>query len=141
MTEGALTLETNANHSDIAAISQFLNDYNADQGLVYNPVPLSVFIRDQNGVVLAGLTGSTHWGWLRIKLLAVGKANRRAGLGGQLLAAAEKEAIERGCKFAFVDTFTFQAAPFYEKNGYERFAELDDYPAGEKRIFLRKKLQ
>jgi len=136
-----VVVETIANQQDIAAVGAILNDFNSEQGLVFNPQSLSVFIRDnESGRVIAGLKGSTHWDWLRIKLLAVHKAARKNGFGTKLIEAAEKEAIQRGCKFAFVDTYSFQALPFYTKCGYEVFGELPEYPAGHTRYFLRKVL-
>lgn len=136
-----IVVESIANQQDIAAVGAMLNDYNVEQGLVYNPQSLSVFIRDsESGRVIAGLKGSTHWEWLRIKLLAVHKAARKKGFGTKLLEAAEKEAIERGCKYAFVDTYSFQALPFYKKCGYEVFGELPEYPHGHSRLFMRKEL-
>lgn len=47
-------------------------------------------------------------------------------------------ASDRGCTRAHVDTFSYQAKPFYERHGYEVFAVLDDDPPGHERIFLRK---
>jgi GNAT superfamily N-acetyltransferase len=141
MSDSIIVLETIANQQDIAAVGAMLNDYNSEQGLVFNPQSLAVFIRNnESGRVIAGLKGSTHWEWLRIKLLAVHKSARNKGLGTQLLNAAEKEALQRGCKFAFVDTYSFQALPFYKKCGYEVFGELPEYPTGHSRIFLRKTL-
>lgn len=141
MSDSIIAVETIASQQDIAAIGAMLNEYNTDQGLVFNPQSLSVFVRDSaTGRVMAGLKGSTHWEWLRIKLLAVHKAARNRGFGTKLLQAAEKEAIERGCKYAFVDTYSFQALPFYKKCGYEVFGELPGYPTGHSRIFLRKNL-
>ena len=141
MSDSIIVLETIANQQDIAAVGAMLNDYNTEQGLVYNPQSLAVFIRNNDtGRVIAGLKGSTHWEWLRIKLLAVHKSARNKGFGTQLLNAAEKEAIDRGCKFAFVDTYSFQALPFYKKCGYEVFGELPEYPSGHSRFFLRKTL-
>ena len=37
--------------------------------------------------------------------------------------------------------FPFQSLGFCERLGYERFAALDDYPPGEQRPFLRKRLR
>jgi len=54
---------------------------------------------------------------------------------------AEREAIARGCGSAFLDTFSFQALPFYVSLGYKVFGELADYPLGHRRYFLRKSLQ
>ena len=57
-----------------------------------------------------------------------------------MLEQAEVEAVNRGCKFAYLDTFSFQALPFYEKQGYAVFGVLEDYPEGKKRYFLQKRL-
>ncbi|MDP3936617.1 MAG: hypothetical protein Q8R92_00595 [Deltaproteobacteria bacterium] len=46
----------------------------------------------------------------------------------------------RRCAHAHLDTFSYQARPFYERHGYTLFATLDDYPPGHKRYFLRKAL-
>ncbi len=141
MTDTAISIETISKQQNIAEVSAMLNEYNKDCGLVYDPKPLNVFIRDnRSGRVLAGLQGSTHWDWLRISLLAVHATARSKGLGTQLLQAAEGEALKRGCRYAFVDTYSFQALPFYRKCGYEVFGELPNYPDGHSRIFLRKEL-
>jgi hypothetical protein len=51
-----------------------------------------------------------------------------------------REAIRRGCRGAYLDTFSYQARPFYEKLGYAVFGTLDDYPPGHQRFFMRKRL-
>jgi GNAT superfamily N-acetyltransferase len=65
---------------------------------------------------------------------------RHGGLGSQLLSRIESAGKERGCTNAHLDTFSYQARPFYERHGYELFATLDDYPTGHQRFYLRKKL-
>jgi catechol 2,3-dioxygenase-like lactoylglutathione lyase family enzyme/GNAT superfamily N-acetyltransferase len=102
--------------------------------------PLSVFIRDSQQAVVAGLNGVTIWGWLHIKELWVRAELRRRGLGSQLMSAAEREAVRRGCRHAFLDTFDFQAKPFYERSGYQQWGELEDFPPGHTRFFMRKTL-
>jgi hypothetical protein len=57
-----------------------------------------------------------------------------------VLLQAEQEAITRGCRGAWLDTFSFQARGFYERLGYAVFGTLDDYPPGQNRIFLHKVL-
>src|SRR5689334_18937041 len=88
---------------------------------------LAVIAR-QDGEIVGGLTGVTHWNWLHIQFLWVAEKSRGCGLGTQLLKAAEAEAINRGCEHARLDTFSFQAQPFYERFGYEEFGRLEDYP-------------
>jgi GNAT superfamily N-acetyltransferase len=78
---------------------------------------------------------------LHIGILWVHESLREHGYGRQLMAIAEREALARGCGSAFLDTFSFQALPFYARLGYEVFGELAEYPPGHTRYFLRKSLQ
>ncbi len=103
-------------------------------------VPLEVyeFVGDD---LVGGLTGSTHLRWLTIDLLWVRDDERDAGVGGRLLEHAERIASEeRGCIGAQVQTWDFQARPFYEKHGYEVFGTLEDHPPGIADHHLAKRL-
>lgn len=87
-----------------------------------------------------GLWGNTNWGYLSVNLLAVKEKLRGQGFGTKLLQKAEALAVERGCHSAFLNTFSFQAPHFYARLGYQVFGELPDFPPGQKRIFMCKKL-
>lgn len=52
----------------------------------------------------------------------------------------EETAARRGCTRAHLDTFSYQARPFYERRGYRVFATLDDYPTGHQRFYMDKTL-
>jgi GNAT superfamily N-acetyltransferase len=71
-------------------------------------------------------------------LLWLAEEVRGQGFGSQLLSMAEGEARQRGCHHAFVDTTSFQALPFYQKCGYTLYAQLEDFPPGHRRYFLKK---
>ncbi|MGS0893866.1 GNAT family N-acetyltransferase [Burkholderia stagnalis] len=103
--------------------------------------PLVVPVTDADGRVVGGLWGGTGFGWLHVELLVVPEAARGQGVGTRLMDLAEAEAVARGCRGVWLDTFDFQARPFYEKRGYVAFGELPDYPVGHARIFLRKTLE
>lgn len=128
------------NKQDIESIEALLNQSNESVGMHWNPIPITVVMRDSNDKLVGGLSGTTNFGWLHISILAVDKALSGKGYGSKLVKLAEQEAIARGCSFAHLDTFSFQALPFYEKLGYEIFGTLDDYPLGQKRYYLRKTL-
>ena len=89
--------------------------------------------------IVGGLLGHTNWNWLFIAQLWVSDKMRGDGLGRKLVGEAEAEARRRGCTHAHVDTFSFQAVPFYQRLGYTVFGELTDYPPGHKRYFLQKR--
>lgn len=100
---------------------------------------LAVAVRDPAGALSGGLWGATAHGWLYIQMLLVPETARGQGLGRALMQTAEREALRRGCRHAWVDT-QFGARAFYEGLGYTVFGELPDYPAGFQRSFLKKDL-
>lgn len=101
---------------------------------------IGVFALDESGNKIAGLTGSTVGNWLSIDLLWVSEALRGEGVGSKLMKTAEQQAVASGCRFARVDTFSFQARPFYEKLGYQLQMTLQNYPLEHERYFLTKTL-
>jgi GNAT superfamily N-acetyltransferase len=101
---------------------------------------LRIFIRDEENQVVGGLTADMFGGWVYIALLWVHESLRNQGYGTKLVTMLEEEAIRRGCKYAHVDTFSFEARPFYERLGYELFGTLEDYPQGFCKYFLKKRL-
>lgn len=117
-----------------------LRRYNAERVGTSDYRELTVLLRDASGAVVGGLRGSTGKTWLHVATLVVREAQRRQGGGSRLLEAAEREAVARGCLNAYLDTFSFQARPFYEKHGYVVFGTLEDFPPGHERYFLRKRL-
>jgi len=90
--------------------------------------------------ISGGLWATTAYANLHIELLFVPAELRSRGLGTRLLELAEQEAARRGCRAAWVETYSFGATAFYEHRGYTRFGELPDHPVGHSRIFLRKSL-
>jgi hypothetical protein len=50
------------------------------------------------------------------------------------------EARARQCIGLYLDTFDPGAAKFYERCGFLRFGQIDDFPPGHTRAFLYKKL-
>ncbi|MHC2219090.1 GNAT family N-acetyltransferase [Rhizobium leguminosarum] len=101
---------------------------------------LAVLIRDTDGKVTGGLSGFTAWGWLFTQMLYIPDTLRGTGISGNILAKAEEEARARGCRGAWIDTFSPQALRVYLRQGYEIFGELKDFPEGRTRRFLRKSL-
>ena len=101
---------------------------------------LALAARDHSGQLVGGLYGNTAWRWLFVDLLWVETPFRRQGLGRRLLRAAETAALARGCTHAYLDTFDFQAKPFYEREGYVVYGTQEEYPPGHQRFYLAKAL-
>jgi ribosomal protein S18 acetylase RimI-like enzyme len=106
--------------------------------------PLALLARDAERDLVGGLIGSTSYGWLLVKMLWVDERARGRRLGQELMQAAEREAVRRGCHGAWLDTSSAAAARFYERLGYRTFGTLenrpDDRPVGHRRWFMRKRL-
>ncbi len=101
--------------------------------------PANFVLRSNSDEVLGGLLALIWGGWLRVSTLWVSEVARRQGYGSRLLETAETYARERGCFGVCLDTFSFQARPFYERHGYAVFATQDDNPKGHARHFLEKR--
>ncbi|MCL6683210.1 GNAT family N-acetyltransferase [Sphingomonas alba] len=102
--------------------------------------PLNVLLRDDKDEVVGGLWGHSYFRWLCIEYLFLPQEWRRSGTGRQLIEAAERAAIYRGCIGVWLNTFGFQAPGFYERLGYELFGKLTDCPPGQHRHFYFKHL-
>lgn len=140
MADFTITLEPSPASADVEVIAKRLSEHANGKDYPYDHKPLAIFIRNQEGQIVGGLSGATVWGWLHISLFWISEELRGKGYGKTLMQLAEKEAVGRGCHQAHLDTFSFQALDFYLKSGYEIFAELDDFPEPAKRFFLKKSL-
>ncbi len=140
MSEPTIRLENSPTEEDRRKVLDGLLAHNKGQTGDDNYENLTFLLRDADGEVVGGLLGEIYWGWLHIDILWVDESWRKDGLGRKLMEAAEREAAERGCHSAFLDTFSFQALPFYLNLGYEIYGELADFPPGNRRYFLRKPL-
>lgn len=132
--------QDDASEGDRAIVLKGLQAYNRQHSSPPNWSPLNFLARDSEGTIRGGLLGETGWNWLYVEILWVNEAYRGQGYGTALLTAAEKEAQNRGCCNAYLDTFNFQALPFYQQQGYSVFGVLEDYPPGSRRSFLQKRL-
>ena len=100
--------------------------------------------RDPSGKLLAGVSGSTSYGWLLVKVLWVHEELRSSGIGRTLMREAEDQAKAVGCHGAGVDTSSEAARDFYIRLGYSEFGQLgngpDRAPEQHRRWFLKKAL-
>ncbi len=135
-----LRITADGDERDINEIFEMLKEYNLKSREESENVPLGIYYEDENKGKLAGLTGETFGNWLCVHYLFVSEKLRGKGVGSELLNAAESEAKRRGCKYAFVDTFSFQAPEFYKKHGYNEAFTLENYPYTGKRHYYTKEL-
>jgi GNAT superfamily N-acetyltransferase len=114
--------------------------FNREQAgpLAYSRKVISV--RDGKGRLLGGLILQSYWQESYVELLWLAKRARGEGLGEKLIVAAEREARRRGSRLIHLNTYSFQAPGFYEKQGYRRFGEISGSPKGARRYFYVKRL-
>ena len=131
----------NPTEQDCAAIIAPLRQFNrANRGMIEDRPDFAVLVRDPDTrEVLGGLYGTDSYGWAFVKYLVVPEQFRGQKLGSHLIEEAEKIARDRGYIGIWLDTFEFQAKPFYEKMGYTVFGELEGAPNAIGRYFLKKK--
>jgi len=119
------------------AIGQAINEFHA-RTVPWDVRRFALLLHDHDERLVAGLSAVLAWQWLFVEALWVDDAWRRRGVGSVLMKRAETVAKEAGCHSAWLDSF--QARDFYLGLGYGVFAELEDYPEGQTRYFLRKRL-
>ena len=126
----------------VAVIRDGLTAFNAAAtGRPAERVPVIIIARDADDAIIGGCVGFHRWGVLQVDHLWVADAHRGQGVGTVLLRTAEQEARDTGCIVATLDSFDFQARPFYERLGYRVWGVLDGLPDGRVGYFIRKALR
>lgn len=135
-----IILEESPDPQDLQRVKGGLANYTIQKSGFGKTKKLVLLAKDTQNAVVGGLSGFTFGGWFHIEILWVDENIRGAGLGKSLIARAEKEAAERGCRVVNVETFSFQAPEFYRKLNYEQFGEVKGIGNDHKVIFFRKTL-
>jgi GNAT superfamily N-acetyltransferase len=135
-----ISVEPDASAADIATVNAGLRAFNIE--VIGDPgeVPVQIFLRDDADRIVGGLLGHIRWRWLYVAKLWLTREMRGRRHGSALLESAEELARSRGCIGSYLDTFEYQARPFYEKRGYQLFGTLEGYPPGYRQYFLSKRL-
>ena len=121
-------------------IGDLIRAYNRSKREESESEPLNLYLEDEKGNLMAGLVAETFGNWLEIEYLFVKEELRGQGIGSKLLQRAENEAKKRNCRFAFVNTYQFQAPDFYISHGYKEVFALQDYPYTGQRFYYQKDL-
>jgi GNAT superfamily N-acetyltransferase len=132
-----ITIDEAPSRADRKTLNRAIDVFNA-RTVPYSEDRFAILMRDADGALVGGLDGILYWEWLFVDNLWIRDELQRQGFGRDLIARAERRAIERGCHSSWLDTF--QALGFYQKLGYTVFGSLEDYPPGQTRYFLRKRL-
>ena len=130
----------NTKSQKVQEIGNLIRSYNRSKREAAESEPLNLYVEDDSGELLAGLVAETFGNWLEIDYLFVKEDLRGQGIGSQLLQQAESEAKKRNCRFAFVNTYQFQAPAFYQKHGYKEVFTMKNYPYTGQRHYYQKEL-
>lgn len=132
-------LDIEPSDKDVNEVRGGLIQYNTPflEGISKSQVAYYAF---QDNKKVGGIVAELWGNWLLIKFLWVDDSLRGKRVGSELLKLLESHAVTEGCQSSLVDTFSFQARPFYEKHGYECQMELENYPVKTSISFLTKSL-
>ncbi len=140
MQEETFKVEDHVDDQDFKFLEEQLFAFNMAATGYHDGRDIALIVRDDQGAIIAGLSGWTWGGMMKIQYLWVREDYRSKGYGARLLQAAEAEGRARGCRQVALDTHSFQAPSFYPKFGYEVYGVLDDDPVGYKTYHLKKTL-
>jgi GNAT superfamily N-acetyltransferase len=127
--------------ADARVVTDGLREFNRAVIGDPNEVQLGVFVRDATGRVVGGLLGHVKWKWVYVAKLWLPDELRGRGVGTRVMRAVEDYARRHDCLGIYLDTFEYQALPFYEKLGYVQFGVLEGYPPGYRQFHLLKALE
>lgn len=101
---------------------------------------ITLVVRDKVGNIAGGVFGDAFLGHFFVKIFWIETQYRKKGLGTKLMKQLEEEARKSGCVTISLETLDFQAEGFYNKLGYQKFSELEFFPGGPVKIYMRKTL-
>ncbi|MEM0942595.1 MAG: GNAT family N-acetyltransferase [Pseudomonadota bacterium] len=110
------------------------------QGHPFTQLSFGFAARERNELA-GGLAGHLLYRWVYVRLLAVAPEARGRGIATNLLAAAEAHGQREGALGITLDTFGFQALPFYEARGFREIGRLPGRIPAETRYYLAKSLE
>ena len=140
MTNLRVGLNERPSKDDARVVSEGLRDFNRAVIGDAHEVELGVFVRDESGRVIGGLLGHVRWRWIYVAKLWLPDELRGRGVGTRVMREVERYARDHDCLGIYLDTFEYQALPFYEKLGYQQFGVLEGYPPGYRQYHSRKGL-
>lgn len=136
-----IAAEGEPKQEDYNALSRGLLSHHASQGHPRSTTKYSVFIKDGEGIIRAGIIVSFLWNGMHIDSLWVDDSIRNQGWGTKLMMRVEEEGKKRGCTIAYTDTFSWQGPRFYEKLGYSLCGKLENFPEGNELYYYCKNIK
>lgn len=121
-------------------IAAGLDAFNDAAAPLHEVRSLACLAEDADGALVGGAIGRTWGECVELQQLWVDAAQRRRGIGRQLVRGFENEARRRGCRTAYLETFSFQAPAFYRSLGYRAGQALAGFAPGVEKYLMRRRL-
>jgi len=129
-----------AGEADANWVDEQLHRFNLASAPLDQVRPLRVIVTAADGARLGGAVGRTWGECCELQQIAVDPSARSRGVGSAVMAAFEAESRARGCRLVYLETFSFQAAPFYERLGYKRTHSTEGFAPGIVKHLYEKRL-
>lgn len=91
-------------------------------------IVIGYYLYDDKDQLVGGIAGHHFWNMMHIDFFWLDDSVRGQGHGTELLQKMEDFARKEKCKLINLETFTFQAPHFYEKNGYTLIGKVENIP-------------
>jgi len=134
-------LERDMTDAEYARELEGFREHALEYGIPDLPETRYGFVAIDGETFIGAVSGLQYGQWFYLSDLWLEKPYRKQGYGAELLRNMEEKAKRQGVKQIWTWTAGYEAAPFYQKQGYTIFCEFEDYyPTGHSRVGLRKQL-
>lgn len=125
----------------LRAVDDGIGDFNDREPALADVRALAVFAHTESGQLVGGAVGRRWGATAELQQLWVDEAQRRSGIGRELLARFEAQAAAHGVTLVCLDTFSFQAPGFYARQGYHTALQVDGFTGGISKHTMHKRLR
>src|SRR5262249_13842955 len=122
--------------NEIDAIEARIYEHNSRATGRHDGRSLGFVIRNKAGQMIGVAAGYTWFDSSELKYLWVDEVHRGQGYARALLDAFVAEACSRAVHRIWVSSYDFQAPGLYEKAGFRRIAEFENWPEGHVNVVL-----
>jgi GNAT superfamily N-acetyltransferase len=136
----SLVVENSPEPADLALLEERVAAAAVAAAGVGDDEEFGIFLRDDDGRVVAGISGITWGGCCELQAMWVDESLRRRGLGRALMAGAEAEARRRRCALVQFRAYDLLAPGLYDRLGYTTVGVIEGCPAGSTARWYRKDL-
>lgn len=129
------------NKKDIDSIYQGLVDFNEAFVPNIRNENIALFVRGTDDEIQGGLVAIVLGEALRVEYFWLSEEIRGVGVGSSMINRLVEEVNNRELHGIYLDTYSFQAADFYQSHGFKEVGRYPDFPVKNvDKIFLCKRL-